>query len=313
MPRRLLIVLVAMAAAVAGQVGCSGSWQGSPPGEAASAPAPPSTAPPPSVVSAASSPTTALARLVPGAVRSGLRPPVVTSDTAAVAQAAAGPAGDAVALTFDADLTPAMRQRLHDGKVDSYANMAVIDILEATGTPATIFFTGLWMEEYPDETREIVADSRFELATHSQTHRAFTDGCYGLGVVPSDEMDDEVRVPIETLAGFTDRGTRYFRFPGLCHDDAALAGVAAAGVTVVDGDASGDAGGRSVDAIVDQALRTARPGSIIVLHLNGGDAAPLTDEALPRIIDGLHARNLRPTTLTDLLNSPATVPVPPVG
>jgi peptidoglycan/xylan/chitin deacetylase (PgdA/CDA1 family) len=220
---------------------------------------------------------------------------VITSDTAVAS------AGDAVALTFDADLTPAMRQRLHDGKVDSYANMAVIDALEDTGTPATIFFTGLWMEEYPDETREIVADSRFELATHTQTHRAFTAGCYGLAVVPPDEMLDEVRRPMKTLASFTQRAAQYFRFPGLCHDEAALAAIAPAGVTVVDGDSSGDAGGRSVDAIVEQTLRTVHPGSIIVMHLNGGDAAPLTDEALPRILDGLRVRGLRPTTLSELL------------
>jgi len=206
-----------------------------------------------------------------------------------------------VALTFDADLTPAMRQRLRNGEVDSYANMAVVDILEETGTPATIFFTGLWMEEYPAETREIVADSRFELATHSQTHRAFTEGCYGLGVVPPAEMAEEVRRPQRTLEGFTERATRYFRFPGLCHDDAALAALGPLGVTVVDGIGSGDAGGRSVDAIVDRTLGEARPGSIIVFHLNGGDAAPLTDEALPRILDGLRDRGLRPTTLSELL------------
>jgi peptidoglycan/xylan/chitin deacetylase (PgdA/CDA1 family) len=194
-----------------------------------------------------------------------------------------------------------MRQRLHDGEVDSYANMAVVDVLEETGTPATFFLTGLWMEEYPAETRELVADSRFELATHSQTHRGFTDDCYGLGVVPSVQIADEVRRPMRTLEGFTDRATRYFRFPGLCHDEAVLTALGPLGVTVVDGDSSGDAGGRSVDAIVDQTLRTARPGSIIVLHLSGGDAAPLTDEALPAILDGLHARGLRPTTLSDLL------------
>jgi peptidoglycan/xylan/chitin deacetylase (PgdA/CDA1 family) len=223
-------------------------------------------------------------------------PRVVTSDTA-------GGGTGAVALTFDADLTPAMRERLRDGRVGSYANMAVIDVLEATGTPATIFFTGLWMEEYPGETRRIVADGRFEPATHSQTHRAFVDGCYGLGVVPPAEVVDEVRRPIETLAALTDRATRYFRFPGLCHDAAVLDALAPLGVTVVDGDSSGDAGGRSVDAIVEQTLRVARPGAILVLHLNGGDAAPLTDEALPHILDGLRVQGLRPVTLSELLRS----------
>ena len=291
MPRRVLVVLVTVVAVVVGQAGCSGQWSSS----SSSSPSSPQPQAAP-----ASPPTSALAavgRLLPGAVPPSGRAPVVTSDTAAIAGAGAG----AVALTFDADLTPAMRQRLHDGEIDSYANMAVVDILEETGTPATFFLTGLWMEEYPAETRELVADSRFELATHSQTHRGFTEGCYGLGVVPPVQVADEVRRPMRTLEGFTDRATRYFRFPGLCHDEAVLAALGPLGVTVVDGDSSGDAGGRSVDAIVDQTLRTVRPGSIVVLHLSGGDAAPLTDEALPAILDGLHARGLRPTTLSELL------------
>ena len=33
-------------------------------------------------------------------------------------------------------------------------------------------------------------------------------------------MADEVVTPMKTLATFTDRVTHYFRFPGLCHDDA---------------------------------------------------------------------------------------------
>ena len=242
---------------------------------------------------AASVAVAAAARRTPGSVPAGSALPVVD----------AGPAHTgAVALTFDADLTPGMRQRLRDGRVDSYANMAVVDILRRTGTPATVFFTGLWMEEYPQHTAAIAADPLFEVASHSHTHRAFRADCYGLGVVPTGEMAAEVAGPIATLARFTDRPTRYFRFPGLCHDPHALAAIASTGVTVVDGMSSGDAGGRSVDAIVEQTVAGAQAGSIVVMHLNGGDAAPLTDEALPRIIDGIRARGLRFTRLSELLS-----------
>jgi peptidoglycan/xylan/chitin deacetylase (PgdA/CDA1 family) len=255
-------------------------------------PASMSTTTAPSGPSSAPAPVAA-ARRTPGSVPAGSAPPVVAagrSDTGAVA------------LTFDADLTPGMRQRLRDGRIDSYANMAVVDVLRRTGTPATVFFTGLWMEEYPQHTAAIAADPLFESATHSHTHRAFRSDCYGLGVVPGGEMAAEVAGPIATLARFTDRPTRYFRFPGLCHDPHALAAIASTGVTVVDGMSSGDAGGRSVDAIVEQTVAGAQAGSIVVMHLNGGDAAPLTDEALPRIIDGIRARGLHFTRLSELLS-----------
>src|SRR5687767_849498 len=122
MPRRpppVTSVLVAVAVALAvGTTACSGSW-GGPPAEGSSLALPPPTS---------ITPGSPAGRPVPGAVAPVTRPPVVTS-----AVDGAGGAGEGrVALTFDADLTPAMRQRLRDGRVDSYANMAVIDVLEAT-------------------------------------------------------------------------------------------------------------------------------------------------------------------------------------
>jgi len=75
-----------------------------------------------------------------------------------------------VALTFDADLTALMRRRLVSGKVKSYDNKALIDELRALHVPATMFLTGMWMEQYPEVTRELAADPLlFELGTHTYT------------------------------------------------------------------------------------------------------------------------------------------------
>ena len=70
-----------------------------------------------------------------------------------------GPRGKPrVALTFDADLTALMRTRLVRGKVKSYYNEALINDLRRLRVPATLFLTGMWMEQYPDRTRELAAD-----------------------------------------------------------------------------------------------------------------------------------------------------------
>ena len=80
--------------------------------------------------------------------------------------------------------------------------------------------------------------------------------------------------------------------------------MASTGVVVVQYDvASGDAFGTSVNAIVDQTLRETTNGSIVVLHLTGGDTAPLTALALPRIVDGLRGRGLQLVKPSDLLAS----------
>ena len=69
---------------------------------------------------------------IPGATPSGVRAPVVDH----------GPrAGDRVALTFDADMTDGMLQNLRAGRVKSYANLRILDLLEREQVPATFFLT----------------------------------------------------------------------------------------------------------------------------------------------------------------------------
>jgi Polysaccharide deacetylase len=78
-----------------------------------------------------------------------------------------------VALTFDADMTPGMLRELKNGKVASWYNEKVIAALRQQQAPATLFLTGLWIETYPDATKQLAADPLFELGNHSYSHGAF--------------------------------------------------------------------------------------------------------------------------------------------
>ncbi|MFI5496423.1 polysaccharide deacetylase family protein [Actinoplanes sp. NPDC051859] len=207
-----------------------------------------------------------------------------------------------VALTFDADMTDAMIDRLRRGEVASYANMAVLQLLEKRRIPATFFVTGQWAEQYPRELRRIAANPRFELANHSYEHAAFTGDCYGLPRVPADQMTRDVEKTFRALAPFGGRQTRYFRFPGLCHDKAALRALAPLGVTVIDGDVvSGDPFARSATPVVAAVVSKVRPGSIVIMHVTEANAQ-YTDEALPLILAELERRGLEPVTLSELLS-----------
>ncbi|MFC8848884.1 MULTISPECIES: polysaccharide deacetylase family protein [unclassified Micromonospora] len=234
------------------------------------------------------------ATTLPGASRPDRRPPVVDH----------GPrAGDLVALTFDADMTDAMRYQLRSGAVRSYANLAIVDLLERERVPATFFLTGKWVEEYPEVTRRLAANPRFELANHTYGHLAFTTDCYQLPTIPRQRMAADVARTFDVIAPYGGRQTRYFRFPGLCHDRTALAELAPLGVTVVDGDViSGDPFAKSWRPVVDAVLSRVRPGSVVVLHVTEANA-PMTDEALPRILAGLAERGLRPAPLSEVLGA----------
>ncbi|MEV6525239.1 polysaccharide deacetylase family protein [Longispora sp. NPDC051575] len=231
------------------------------------------------------------ARPTPGAAPSGRPAPVVNFGRRT---------GNRVALTFDADLTADMRAKLRAGSVKSYANTRVLDVLEREKVPGTFFMSGMFVEEYPAFTRRLAANPTFELANHSYSHRGFTPRCYTLGQVPPPEMTADVARTFTALEAYGGRQTRFFRFPGLCHDPAALAAVGQLGVTVVDGDVvSGDPFATNPQAVSTAVLSTVRAGSIVIMHCTDVNA-PVTDQALPAIIAGLRAKGLEPVVLSDL-------------
>ncbi|NJC81551.1 polysaccharide deacetylase family protein [Planosporangium mesophilum] len=210
--------------------------------------------------------------------------------------------GNKVALTFDADMTDSMLFNLASGRVKSYANIKVIDILESRQVPATFFLTGEWAERYPDVARRLAADPRFELGNHSYKHQGFTPNCYQLGQVPPNLMTEDVARTFRVIEPFGGHQTRYFRFPGGCHDEAALAALAPLGVTVIQWDVvSGDPFATAAAPIVHAVLSQVKAGSIVVLHVTEANAQ-YTDEALPPILDGLRAKGLQPVTLSELLS-----------
>ncbi|MGC5021676.1 polysaccharide deacetylase family protein [Micromonospora sp. DT47] len=230
---------------------------------------------------------------LPGATRPGTLPPVVDH----------GPrTGGKVALTFDADMTDVMRRQLRGSRPPSYANLKIIELLERERVPATFFLTGKWVEQYPELTRRLADNPRFELANHTYGHAAFTPHCYHLPPIPRREMTADVARTFDVIAPYGGRQTRYFRFPGLCHDRTALAELAPLGLTVVDGDVvSGDPFATRWQPIVRAVLSQVRPGSVIILHVTEANA-PMTDEAMPHILAGLAERGLAPAPLSEVLD-----------
>jgi peptidoglycan/xylan/chitin deacetylase (PgdA/CDA1 family) len=189
-----------------------------------------------------------------------------------------------IALTFDActtrDPTP------YDPRVAAE--------LEARHVPATIFVGGGWAEEEPAALRALAADPLFEIGNHTFTHPhllRLSDGAI---------RDELLRTQTE-IAAVTGRVPALFR-PPYGEYDARVARVAASlGLRTVEYDLpSGDPDRRATkDALVRWVLREARPGSIIVMHVNHPRFH--TAEALPEIVDGLRARGFELVTVGELL------------
>ncbi|GGV07396.1 lipoprotein [Streptomyces litmocidini] len=206
-----------------------------------------------------------------------------------------------VALTFDADMTADQGPRAARG--EHFDNPELIATLRRLEVDATVFMTGRWAEEYPDQAKSIGGDPRFEIANHSYSHYAFSSPCYGLPTVPRPDMASDVQ---RAFDAFRDAGAvnvvPYFRFPGGCYDDAALRALAPAGVTAVQWDVvSGDAFAKDADAVADQVLDGVKPGSLVVMHCTRS-AAPVTERAIRRIVPELRARGYRFVKVSELMS-----------
>ncbi|MFC9944544.1 polysaccharide deacetylase family protein [Streptomyces pratensis] len=205
-----------------------------------------------------------------------------------------------VALTFDADMTADQGPRAAGG--ERFDNPALIASLRRLKVPSTVFMTGRWAQEYPAQARSIGTDPLFEIANHSFSHYAFSSPCYGLPTVAEADMRADVE---RAFTAIRRTGARhvvpYFRFPGGCYDDASLRALAPTGVTAVQWDVvSGDAFATDADAVSEQVLAGVEPGSLVVMHCTRS-AAPVTDEAVRRIVPELRERGYRFVKVSELM------------
>lgn len=190
----------------------------------------------------------------------------------------------AVAITFDAcqDEYP----RTFDLKT--------YDILEETRTPATVFMGGKWMEEHPESTKLMAANPLIELGNHSYIHPHFTK-------ISDERVIEEVRKTQDIQYRLTGKRGHVFRFPFGDHHQKDVELVASLGLTpiqweVVSGDPDPNV---SAKAMIREVLAQARPGSIIIFHINGRGVH--TAEALPAVIEGLRERGFQLVTVSELL------------
>lgn len=209
-----------------------------------------------------------------------------------------------VALTFDADLTEAAQQQMRAGKIPRQYNQELHDYLRQTKTPATIFVTGLWANEFPEVVRALGQDPLFEVANHSWNHLAWTDSCWGLPHVSGTaNKRDEVRRTAVKLYELTGQFPTYFRFPGLCHSPADVAIVASQGEITVDWDVSAsDAFAQDAQKVANTLSAQAQPGSIFVFHFIGKPNAPQTLNIVKKLVPALATKGLKPVTLSQMFS-----------
>jgi peptidoglycan-N-acetylglucosamine deacetylase len=190
---------------------------------------------------------------------------------------------------------------------------AIVDYLRAQGVKATFFASGKWMATHAERTQQLLVDGLFEMGTHNWAHKNVR-GLTGA------ELMREITAPVaayrqqrqaiaahQCAAGqkaavqSIAEQPKLYRFPfGACHAEA-IDAVQAAGMLAIQWDVStGDpAPNQSAQAIANEMIAHARPGSIIIAHANGRGFH--TAAALPLAIPALKAKGFQFVTVSELL------------
>lgn len=206
-----------------------------------------------------------------------------------------------IAFTFDADMTPYMKKELDSGKIASWYDKELIDLLIKENVEATIFITGLWAESYPTETKELSDNPLFEIGSHSYKHYSFTKDCYGLPTLKDSEKEEDLTKSVNTIKDITGKEVTLFRFPGGCRNKSDQDLVTRLGLkevywTLV----SGDAFNKNENNIYSNVIKKAKANDIIVMHLNGATSSPKTYEAMVKIIPDLREKGFRFVKISEL-------------
>jgi peptidoglycan/xylan/chitin deacetylase (PgdA/CDA1 family) len=207
---------------------------------------------------------------------------------------------DAIALTFDADLSrllPAL-----SGADRARPHREILALLRASRVPATLFLTGIWVEAHREDAESLGSEPLFEIGNHSYSHRAFTGPCFGLPVLSDRAAKrEEVVRGAAVIADATGRHPSYFRFPGGCYSEEDVTLVRSLGEQPIQWDVlSGDAFDPDPASVTKRILAAVRPGSIVVMHLSEPRQS-VAAEVLVRVVPQLRARGLELVTLSELL------------
>lgn len=173
-----------------------------------------------------------------------------------------------VALTFDAAYDPAPLS-------------SILATLRKEGVPATFFFTGEFVEDFPESVSAVVA-SGAPIGNHSYSHPDFTK-------ITPDEARSQLRrtATLLTEAGAEDPRP-LFRFPFGARDQATSALVADEGYVSVYWtiDTLDWKPERTAQEIYDVVMSRLSPGAIVLMHVGGKQTAAI----LPSLIADIRAR-----------------------
>ncbi|MDB5052678.1 MAG: hypothetical protein JWM44_728 [Bacilli bacterium] len=171
---------------------------------------------------------------------------------------------------------------------------AWLHVLELNGAIGTFFFTGEWIDRFPQKARAIIARGH-ELAPHTYHHRRMSE-------VSREVFFEEIKLTELAFQEATGLACPAFlRFPYGGYTEENLNWLAEWGYIDIEGESTGDWEGISAAETIVNTEPHLYEGSILVFHCN--DIAKETPNALKPLIAAAFEKGLKPVTVSALLKS----------
>ncbi|MBQ3284655.1 MAG: polysaccharide deacetylase family protein [Ruminococcus sp.] len=166
----------------------------------------------------------------------------------------------------------------------------LLDILDDYEVKSTFFLVGDWVENYPDDVKEIAARGH-DVGNHSATHPHMAQ----LG---SNEQCKEIDACNAAVKELTDRSPTLFRAPYGEYDNKLVNNLKARDMYCVQWNIDSlDWKDPSPDEMVSRIQSKLCPGSVILMH-NGAKNTP---EALPKIIEMIQGEGYTIVPISQLI------------
>lgn len=186
-----------------------------------------------------------------------------------------------VALTFHGAGDPVLVQKL-------------LAILKSTSTPVSVFAIGKWLQGSPVVAKQML-DAGYDIGNHTMNH-------FQMKTLNSKKVDSEIAGCAAELKKLIGNHGKWFRPSGTQNSNAIIRKAAIKygyGQCIsydVDSHDYQDVGKQTVLADISKVIKK---GSIVSLHFGHQD----TIDAMPTLLEHLHAQGLKPVTLTTLLGA----------
>ncbi|MCA1029602.1 polysaccharide deacetylase family protein [Bacillus timonensis] len=196
-----------------------------------------------------------------------------------------------IALTLDAC----------GGTTGSGYDAELIYFLRQENVPATLFVNSRWIDANYWTFWALNRIPLFEIANHGTEHRPLSiNGRSAWGIKGTEnvaQMTDEVLLNHRKIEQITGKAPKYFRSGTAFYDDVGVKVVYEIGETPVNYNVLGDAGATFSKEQVRDALLNAKPGSIVLLHMNKPNSE--TAEGIKLAVPELKNRGYRFVKLSD--------------